>query len=431
MYSSFLFLLLVFLIPSLSQGLEKNLISSSGLAFTAGISIYFFTLLIIVLQNYYFHKTAKAKKSKMLFVVNVELTLFLLIYYFVLNSNRLIQDNLHFQFFSYLTAIILYLAALWLFHYTTDFFSLKMQPKRASKEIIFLLPFIIPFLFFSLLVDLVFSSSNLNIDVFLSTSSPFVENLILICLFLSLILLTMIFFPFIIQRIWQCRPLSEEDPELTEKLEAICRAADFRHAGIKTWTIMNDAMTAAIIGVIPQIRYVIFTRKLIHKLSFNAISAILAHEIGHSFRWHLAFYPFIMVGLFLILNALESSFEGVFPSFIFFSIYTMTVVLYFRFVFGFFSRNFERQADLHVYALKMDPKFMVEALDDLAKASGNSHLVPCWHHYSIKERIDFINQTIENPALIEKHHAFVKKALFFYFIIIILLFSKSMQFFYR
>jgi hypothetical protein len=75
--------------------------------------------------------------------------------------------------------------------------------------------------------------------------------------------------------------------------------------------------------------------------------------------------------------------------------------------------------------LGLDPKFMIEALDDVAKASGNIHHIPCWHHYSIQERIDFINQTIENPSLIEKHHAFVKKALFFYFVGLILLITLA------
>ena len=83
---------------------------------------------------------------------------------------------------------------------------------------------------------------------------------------------------------------------------------------------------------------------------------------------------------------------------------------------------FERQADLHVYHLGLDPKYMIEALDMVAKASGNTHRIPCWHHYSIQERIDFLYETIKNPSLIKKHHAFVKKACVLYFIILILLF---------
>jgi len=222
--------------------------------------------------------------------------------------------------------------------------------------------------------------------------------------------------------IWQCKPLKDEEPLLTEQLELLCKKASFKHAGIKIWTVMNDSLTAAIIGLLPKFRYVMFTKKLIKTVSETAILAILAHEIGHGFRKHLLIYQFIILGLFFSLILLESILGGLLPSFIFFVLYVSTVLLYFRFVFGFFSRMFERQADLHVYELDLDPKFMIEALDQVAKASGNIHSIPCWHHYSIHDRIDFLNKTIENPSLIKKHHAFVKKACVLYFITLIVLF---------
>jgi STE24 endopeptidase len=328
-----------------------------------------------------------------------------------------------FQSVSYLLAILFYLSGLWIFHFTAKFSSLKTEPQKAIKEILILTPFILPFLIFSLTIDFILFYPDSHLVRFFKEATPLISELAIWTGTLLFISFMMIVFPYVIQWIWQCKPLEIDDPELKAKLEKICQTAQFKHAGIKTWGLMNDSLTAAIIGIIPKIRYVIFTKKLIKKLSFNAISAILAHEIGHWYRKHLLIYPLIMVGLVVLLNSFETHFQETLPPLLFFTIYILCLILYFRLVFGFFSRIFERQADLHVYKLKIDPKYMVEALDHLAKASGNSHLVPCWHHYSIQERIDFINQTIDNPDLIEKHHLFAKKALCFYFISLVLFFT--------
>ena len=49
----------------------------------------------------------------------------------------------------------------------------------------------------------------------------------------------------------------------------------FKHAGILEWTIMNHTPTAAIIGIFPQFRYILFSRYLLHTLPPEAIDAIL------------------------------------------------------------------------------------------------------------------------------------------------------------
>jgi STE24 endopeptidase len=96
-------------------------------------------------------------------------------------------------------------------------------------------------------------------------------------------------------------------------------------------------------------------------------------------------------------------------------------MLYFRFVFGHFSRLFERQADLHIFATNRPPQWMAEALDHIGRATGYSHNKPNWHHHSIQNRIDFIHQSIANPALVKQHHRLVRLNIICYFIILGLL----------
>jgi STE24 endopeptidase len=93
--------------------------------------------------------------------------------------------------------------------------------------------------------------------------------------------------------------------------------------------------------------------------------------------------------------------------------------LYFRFVFGYFSRLFERQADLYLYELDIPPAHMIEALDEIAHAAGGIHNIPNWHHGSIQDRIDFLNNTTRKPQLISAHHRKVRRSLAIYIILLI------------
>ena len=47
---------------------------------------------------------------------------------------------------------------------------------------------------------------------------------------------------------------------------------------------------------------------------------------------------------------------------VYFSSLRHHALLYFRYVFGFFSRIFERQADLHIFQVGLDPANLIESL---------------------------------------------------------------------
>lgn len=97
------------------------------------------------------------------------------------------------------------------------------------------------------------------------------------------------------------------------------------------------------------------------------------------------------------------------------------MAVYFRYVFGYFSRIFERQADLHVFKLNIPASDMVEALDILGESAGNIHNEPNWHHYGIQQRMDFLNRADRDRSLIAKHAWRVRLSLVAYFILLIVL----------
>jgi STE24 endopeptidase len=229
----------------------------------------------------------------------------------------------------------------------------------------------------------------------------------------------MTFLPFFIQSIWQCQPL--EDAQLLERLERLCQKGHFKHGGIKSWIVMGDSLTAAIIGIVSRFRYIMFTKRLLNEMSPEMLEAILAHEMGHSKRKHLLIYPFILMGMMICTSLFSYHFENEVPLPVIFIGYLCIIGLYFRFFFGFFSRLFERQADLHVFEVGVDPQHMIEALDRIGIISNYSHKVPSWHHFSIQERIDFLQSAIHDPKIIAKHHQKVKSFVIFYFILLLLI----------
>lgn len=346
------------------------------------------------------------KQAGYLLSTNFLLITFLAVCFFGFEAQRFLLSLAHFQLLPTVWALSLYLIGLGLYYKTSA------TNRKAEQQMRFLLPFALPLLFFTFILDLLFTESNPYLSLFSDSPLLFLATGFILTAGIMLV------FPAIIQAVWQCEPLSREYPELAGRLEKLCKKAHFKHAGIKVWTVMNDSLTAAIIGIVPRFRYIMFTKKILNLLSPESIEAILAHEIGHSYRRHLLIYPLIILGMTLCLSVFGSLFEGHISPFIFFILYACTIGLYLRVIFGFFSRNFERQADLHVFNLDIQPKYMIEALHEVAVASGNIHLIPSWHHYSIQQRIDFLNEAIRNPSVIERHHRFVKKALIIYLVLL-------------
>jgi len=202
---------------------------------------------------------------------------------------------------------------------------------------------------------------------------------------------------------------------------------------------MEDSVNAAIIGIIRPYRYVMFTTKLLNQLPTESIEAILAHEIGHNRHKHLLIYPFILMGMLLsgwglttliysnimqniglrgYLTALP--YWDMLAPLILFVVFMMVIAVYFRIVFGYFSRLFERQADLYVFEIQIPAKYMIDALDRLATLLGNIHQIPNWHHHSIQERIDFLRSAEQDDTVIAQHQRKVKLSLAVYFMLLVI-----------
>ncbi|MEN8232440.1 MAG: tetratricopeptide repeat protein, partial [Thermodesulfobacteriota bacterium] len=72
-------------------------------------------------------------------------------------------------------------------------------------------------------------------------------------------------------------------------------------------------------------------------------------------------------------------------------------------IFGFFMRNFERQADTQVFKALGDSTPLITSLEKIGWLSGNIRDKPSWHHFGIGQRVDFLKKCSRDKSLIARH----------------------------
>ena len=294
------------------------------------------------------------------------------------------------------------------------------------------LPIVLPWIVLSLLYDLV---AMLPIPGLQRIVASEWGDLLFFAIFIVFVLL---FFPPLVRRLWDCKKLP--DGYLKNHLDAFCRTQNF-HADFYLWPLFEGRMmTAAVMGVLPGLRYILLTPALIETMSKEELEAIIAHEIGHVKKYHLVLYIGLIIGfsalagilaepmIYLILsldfvNRLVLS-SGASMDAMLAAVFTLPLllfmVIYFRFVFGYFIRNFERQADLFSLSAIGHSRSLVSAFEKIAVMSGGTREERNWHHFGIGERIDCLEQAEQEPRRIGRHNHKVRYSLMAYLGVIIL-----------
>ncbi|MCI5118171.1 MAG: peptidase M48 Ste24p [Candidatus Electrothrix sp. LOE1_4_5] len=281
------------------------------------------------------------------------------------------------------------------------------------------LTIVLPWLILSLLFDLL---EHLSVSGMLAMDNwlqgPWRE------LFFFLIFLVLLggFFPPLVHRLWGCVPM-EQGP-LRQSIERFFQSQNFS-AKILYWPLFEGRMiTAGVMGIVPRYRYLLLTPALLSALDQEELEAVLAHEIGHVKRYHLILYLLLFLGfslfaealstplylllsshdwLYQLVNWLQISPDKLLTSAVAVSLFVL-MLLYFRFLFGYFIRNFERQADLYVFQAQNTAFPLIRSFEKIAAMSGNIRDKKNWHHFGIGERIDFLEQCENNRKSIQLHH---------------------------
>lgn len=286
------------------------------------------------------------------------------------------------------------------------------------------LPIILPWLFISFLADLLQLAPFPAVHKVLQSSWG--EPIIFLLFFAIMITL----FPALITRLWGCTPLPHGP--IRQRIETFCEKNRVGYKEIMIWPLFEGhALTAGVMGFMRKFRYFLITPALIKALEPDELEAVIAHEVGHVKKRHLQLYLFIFLGFSLLAQLFSYPFLSFLAdSDLFYTLVHLTgkepgnslalastlpmfflMIFYFRFVMGYFMRNFERQADLFALQSMRSSAPMIQVFEKIAWLSGNTRDVPSWHHFSISQRIDCLNEYSINPTLIARHDRKVRLSL--------------------
>jgi Zn-dependent protease with chaperone function len=219
---------------------------------------------------------------------------------------------------------------------------------------------------------------------------------------------------------WRCRPLPAPQQN---NVGAVLQASGVKVADICTWSALGDqALSAAILGVFPRLRYLLITPKLIEVLSLRELQAVVDHEAGHIRYCHLLFYGLLFICYLLLALCLAEPLSALLN----YSLYILShfqwginlledgggnywnvalslpmlllVLIYLRYVLGFFMRHFERQADFYALDFMRDPAPLADALNRIARMAAINPQQPSWHHFSIAQRVQALFQASPGQA---------------------------------
>jgi Zn-dependent protease with chaperone function len=352
---------------------------------------------------------------------------------YVLNLSSFLADMAPFKTIPTLLALlflavfVFYLALVWIFAYGSYQELYRAEISRQSyvfSNISFSIPVLLPWLFLSGIADIIRALPFEGPKNFMATTEGEVSY------FIFFLLVVAILGPFVIQKFWRCKPL--ENGYYRSRIESLCRRAELAYADILYWPIFGGKMvTAGVMGLVKKFRYILVTNSLLQLLEPEEIDAVIAHEIGHIKKKHLLLYLGFFVGymlvsyvafdviIFAIIYAEPVHWlidkTGFSQTAVISSISSVVIIsvflIYFRFIFGFFMRNFERQADTYVYALFDSGKPLISTLEKIAATSGQSADKPNWHHFSIRQRIDFLRKCEADASWISRHDTKIKKSI--------------------
>jgi Zn-dependent protease with chaperone function len=248
-----------------------------------------------------------------------------------------------------------------------------------------------------------------------------------------------VFFPFFLVRLWACKPIA--DGPVRQRLTQFCAKARFAYNDIMEWNLFEGTLiTAGVMGIVPWLRYLLISPALLNLLDEQELEAVVAHEIGHVKRHHMLFYLLFVFGYSFFAYIFYSSIlsfllshdfifniaitadgrAGPVVSLLGLLILLCFLLVYFRLLFGLFSRNFERQADGYACIYTGSGNGIMQSLEKIVFAASQSRSAPNWHHFSIQERIDYMRRCTLDASLVKKHDRKVSRLIAAYCAVLLL-----------
>ncbi|MBA4186937.1 MAG: hypothetical protein C0467_02860 [Planctomycetaceae bacterium] len=141
------------------------------------------------------------------------------------------------------------------------------------------------------------------------------------------------------------------------RLETLAARLHFRCTDFLLWSTHGATANAMIVGLLPRVRYVIFTDRILDELPPDELDAVFGHEVGHAKHGHIWLYALflglsmtVLAAVLLLLDQQLGAAGVKLPEWAKDWIAlppVMLVAIYIFLVFGYLSRRCERQADVY------------------------------------------------------------------------------------
>ena len=238
--------------------------------------------------------------------------------------------------------------------------------------------------------------------------------------FFLFLFIIIIISPFLIIKIWPVKPL--DNLALREIILNFLKKNKVKISEIYVLDDLGKKLyTAGIIGFLPPFKYLFFSKPLLSILSPEEILGVVAHEIGHLKKRHNFWLLLLLLNLPLfLLTLLILSFLIAY----YFSPQLIDIIknkktlpvsleislgigliflafIYIRYIFSFFLRQFEREADFLSAIILKSPQPIISALFKIGEVTGQLYR-KSWHHYGIFERIEFLKNALINEEIFNK-----------------------------
>ncbi len=253
--------------------------------------------------------------------------------------------------------------------------------------------------------------------------------------------LVLLISPVILRYVWSTTPLPPGP--LRDRFEQTCKRIGLRYREILLWKTHGLAVNAAVMGFIPQLRYILVSDALLTTMTDEEIEAVFGHEAGHVQHWHLHFFGlFALVAMYAaggVITVLART-QWVSDPALWNLIALIVLMACWLFGFGWISRKFERQAD--VYAIRCITPDMKHCNDrcpvhgivaananesgsglktqvsglcnsasslfgrtllKIADMNGIPRYAPSWRHGSIDSRCKLIERFAHDPSALARY----------------------------
>jgi len=268
------------------------------------------------------------------------------------------------------------------------------------------------------------------------TGLPWAGDGLLVCIAGLVFLVS----PEMLKAVWRTQPMPPGP--LRSRLETLCERIKLQYRDILVWKSHGVMANAAVMGLLPRVRYILLSDGLLENLSLQQIEAAFGHEAGHIKHRHIPYYLIFAVASMLAVSVGIYYVDGtVAGSEDYLDLYAAGMLLLIWAVcFGWISRRFERQADifavrilsetipicplpcwLHTQGVRSPlpvrplcttaANIFAEALEAVAALNGISRWARSWRHSSIAARQAFVRKAAERPevlAAFEKNIRIIK-----------------------